>query len=468
MGDKYVNNTTEASEYEFDKLEQNEPANLQNGNTEMINVAASLSIGQVVQIDSGEIATHRIVDYDFENLYTLDRAYSGDPSVQLYFSDNNGESEAQAFTNINRALSEAVAGETVYVKWTQAGYRLTNANQIAEAIEPGTGDLNCKPIILEGYHTTEGDMRWGGAYYQSPLHAKVFGIDTTKKVKIDGEYEIDSLLSLNASVFVIVRNFYFTGATGLIIALANTPANVFFEHCIFAESGSVLSGVCDGFGFYDCYIADMDYGVSSYTTNCLGTIGAKIIGNVLDIGNYTKYGFGTGSANIDGVNGAYHGNLIIGGAYPVLARAGDMLINNTIYDSPCCIRLGINGQWTPVTIRNNIIVAKTAADKGILIAGSTSGAIINDNNCFWSVDDVAITNPIINDVPGAGAVSIGPNSIEVDPMLTSDYRPRNPQVLRGGNFDIYGNTGQIGAGVSEHKFQRRPAMGRSATKRFFR
>ncbi len=435
-----------------------------------ITTAASLILGQTIQIDSsGEATTFEITDVDSPN-YSVDRDISPEqpPDAGLYYTAKDGLSKTNAKTNINEVLADAVAGDTVYVKRNSVGYVLTNSDQMDKVVEPGMGDLKHKPIILEGYHTTEGDMRWGGAYYQSPLHAKVFGIDTTKKVTISGENALASLLKLNGSNFVIIRNFYFKDATGLILQLANTPSNVFFEHCIFADSGSVISGECNGFGFYDCYIKGMDYVVSLYTTNCTGAIGAKYAGNVLDIGNYTKYGFTTGSPNIEGINGLYYGNLIIGGAYPVLSRTGDTIINNTIYDSPCCIRLGINGQWPPVTIHNNIIISRLAADKGILIGGSTSGAIVHDNNCFWSVAGAPIDNPIVNDVPGGGAGVIGPNSIEVDPMLTSNYRPREPKVLRGGKPDIYGNAGQIGAVLSEHKFQRRPAMGRSATKRFFR
>ncbi len=464
MSDKYVNNAKTGVIY--DQLELSESIGVVNGSDLITDVAASLVGGQCVQLDAGTMASYRIA---YISPYQLDRNFEdATGTASMEYSYNDGESEEEAYPNINQALDEAVSGEAVYVKWTSTGYLLTNVDQIATVIEPGVGSLLSKPIILEGYHTTVGDMRYGGLHYQSPLHAKVFGIDTTKKVTISGEDALASLLTLNSSDFIIIRNFYFKDATGLIVALANTPANVFFEHCIFADSGSVLNGACNGFGFYDCYIKGMDYIVSSYTINCGGTIGAKFIGNVLDIGNYTKYGFSTGSAGYDGIRGLHYGNLIIGGLYPALARAGDTMINNTIYDSLTCIRLGFGGQWTPVTIRNNIIVAKTAADKGILIAGSTAGAIINDNNCFWSLDGTPITNPITNDVPGGGSVSIGVNSIEVDPMLTSDYRPREPKVLRGGNADIYGNAGQIGAVLSEHKFQRRPAGGRSTSKRFFR
>ncbi len=467
MTDWYVNNVRDGDGW-FEKCPTSQSISLTQSSKYCSNFPA-ISIGQSFQIDSGgnDWETYRYdAGGDMERVWPYS---SGNYTMRHGpVATYDGESETHAFVTINWALANAVSGDTVYVKWSPEGYLLTNADQIAEIIEPGVGSLLNKPIIIEGYHTTEGDMSWGGAHYQSPLHAKVFGIDTTKKVTISGENAMASLLHLDASAFVIIRNFYFKDATGLVLELANTPANVFFEHCIFADSGSVLNGTCNGFGFYDCYIKGMDYGVSSYTINCGGTIGAKFVGNVLDIGNYTKYGFSSGSTASEGVRGLYYGNLITGGLYPALGRAGDILINNTIYDSLTCVRIGYQGQWTPLTLRNNIIVAKTAADKGILIAGTTAGAIDNDNNCFWSLDGTPITNPITNDVPGAGAGVIGPNSIEVDPMLTSDYRPRNPLVLRGGNADIYGNAGQIGAVLSEHKFVSNAVASNQGRMRIFR
>ncbi|MCK5563802.1 MAG: hypothetical protein KAJ07_01030 [Planctomycetes bacterium] len=466
MTARYVDNSKTDGVY--DQMEASEEVTLVNGSPLITDVSAFLSYGQCIQLAySTEKETYRIAD---TSPLSLDRAW-GDTngSFLMRYTDKNGESAANAKVNINEALYDAVAGDVVYVKHTSAGYLLSNADQIKETITPGAGSLLMKPIIIEGYKETIGDMRWGGAHYQSPLHAKVFGIDTTKKVTISGEDAIASLLTLDASDFVIIRNFCFKDATGLIIALANTPANVFFEHCVFADSGSVLNGVCNGFGFYDCYIEGMDYVVSSYTINCTGTIGAKFVGNVLDIGNYTKYGFSTGDPNLADVRGLYRQNLILKGAYPVLARAGDTITNNTVYDSPNCIRLGAYlASSTPATIQNNIIVPTAAADKAIHITGAGEGSIINDNNCFWTVAGVEVTNPIVNDVPGGGAVSIGPNSIEADPMMTSDYRPRNAAVLRGGKPDIYGNAGQIGAVLSEHKFVSNAVASNQGRMRIFR
>ncbi len=469
MTNRYVDNTQ--GEYNrYDQFDLQSTATFAEDST-IITTAASLVFGQTIQLDGDDDAdTYEITDID---PYNVDRypALTQASPASLYHTAKDGLSKTNAKANINEVLAEALAGDVIYVKRTAAGYQLTNVDQMDKAIEPGAGSLLMKPIILEGFNTTEGDMRWGGAYYQSPLHIKVFGIDTTKKVTISGDDALASLLTLDSSVFVIVRNFYFKDATGLIIALANTPANVFFEHCIFADSGSVLSGECNGFGFHDCYIEGMDYGVSSYTISSTGMIGAKFVGNVLDIGNYTKYGFGSGysGAGADGVNGLYYGNLIIGGAYSIFVRAGDTITNNTIYDSLCCIRLGSGGSYSPGAIHNNIMMPRLAADKAIHITTANPGAIVHDNNCFWSVEGLPVTTPIINDVPGgATPIAIGPNSIEVDPMLTSDYRPKIPQVLRGGKADIYGHVSQIGAVLSEHQFKSNSAISNQGRMRIFK
>lgn len=428
-------------------------------------VGAGLPDGQTIQLDG---FTYRLT-YNGGGEYILDRAHynAGGGPVTMYYSNNTGGS-SDPFANINEVLAQALAGDTVNIKRTSNSYYLSESDQIPEPLEPGTGDIKNKPIIIEGYHTTVGDMRYSGEYYQSALDAHISGaIDTTKKVVICSGFEADNLLKLDGSGFVIFRNLYFNECNSAIIDLANTPRNVVFENCFFAESDFVMSGVCNDFTFVGCYVKSMFYGDSGYTINSSG-LGMKFVGNVIDIGNYTKYGCASGDANEPYSNGLHYGNLIIGGLYPILCRAGDMIMNNTFYDGVKGIRVGFGSSSAgKVTISNNIVMGKDVSSHGILVEGSYGTPIINDNNCFWSLAG-AMTNPVSNTVSGGGTLSLGPNSIEADPLFTSDYRPKNPQVLRDGYADIYGNTGQIGAMLSEHKFQRRSVAGRSTSKKFFR
>ena len=444
MTARYVNNSKvfDGQIYDQSVFENGENVTIAEGSPILTDVAASLDIGQYIQLLSNLEWTYRIIA---TSPYTIDRNWEGvSPGVAMWWNTHNGESEATAKPNINDVLNDAAAGDIVYVKHTAAGYLLDSRDQIAEIIEPGTGSLLRKPIIIEGYKDNIGDMRYGGAYYQSPLGAYVSGIDTTKKVTISGEDALANLLLLNNSEFVIVRNIHFKDATGEMVCAINGPTNVIFENCIFADSDYITSGSFDNFLFRDCYITGLGYVGSAYAINCHNT-GLKCIGCVLDIGNYTKRGFTSGGLGEPYTNGLYFGNLIIGGLYPIYARAGDTVINNTIYDSVNGVRtaFGVNSVGA-VTVLNNIFMGKDADSVGILINGGFGAPVINDNNCFWSLAG-AMTNPVFNDVPGSGPISLGPNSIEADPLLFSDFKLKENSLCLNSGMGLVDGHSSMGA-----------------------
>ncbi len=78
--------------------------------------------------------------------YILDRAWvDSTGSYTMYYGPRltyDGLSEAEAVTNINRALLSADGDSRVNIKWTSTGYQLITTDQIAESIDPqGSGNL---------------------------------------------------------------------------------------------------------------------------------------------------------------------------------------------------------------------------------------------------------------------------------------------------------------------------------------
>jgi hypothetical protein len=128
-----------------------------------------------------------------------------------------------------------------------------------------------------------------------------------------------------------------------------------------------------------------------------------------------------------------------------------LVIRNCVfYDIDDCIKL--DDPEARLVQFNNIFMLHTAATGKII--NRVYGAIkYSDYSCAWAIDGA----------PAAadrwGNIGIGANSIEQDPQFVDaangDFRPRNPNVLRGGKPDIADNVTEIGVVLQKYRFARR-------------
>ncbi|KPL25544.1 MAG: hypothetical protein AMJ75_00640 [Phycisphaerae bacterium SM1_79] len=120
------------------------------------------------------------------------------------------------------------------------------------------------------------------------------------------------------------------------------------------------------------------------------------------------------------------------------------------YNIDSCIRM--NDAESRLVQYNNIFLLHTSSTGKII--ERVSGSIkYSNHSCAWALDGI----------PSAtgrwGGSGKPENAIEENPQFVDaangDFRPRNPNVLRGGKPDIADNATEMGAVLQEHQFDRR-------------
>jgi hypothetical protein len=87
----------------------------------------------------------------------------------------------------------------------------------------------------------------------------------------------------------------------------------------------------------------------------------------------------------------------------------------------------------------------------------------NDYNCYYcAAGNFPLETPIMDDKAGGTAVVMGEHAIEVSADFADfgvgDFRPLNPQVLRGGKPDANGKATTIGAVLGQSQGMIRSRM----------
>lgn len=465
----WVNNNRHASGY-YEKMPTETTVSLNNGSRFYSPMLPETIIGSRLEINTpdGWRTYRKIAGGSFQRLWDF---ASGDYSLRYGdYSSYDGESEAYAWTSINRMLTKASGDAQINVKWSPEGYRLDYTDQLPEEIEPQVGGtiLTNTTLCVEGYKISPGDMSLGGEHYQSPMIAFVNGIDATKKVTIDGVGAMANLLSLDGVDNIMFRNFRFTGSTGSIFTSTNIPMNVSFENCFFDDASFVCNATCERFKFSGCYVKDMS--IADGNIFKLKGFGFLFDGCVVELTGSVVVGINIGLMTTGG--SAYICNsLILNGAQAIHTKGFTDVRGNTICNSAvAAIVCSSSSDLSQADAFNNIIMP-TAHDTGVAFlsgaAAGEGGSFNNDYNCIFSVDGQLLDN-IGSAESGNTSPTIGANSVQADPMLTSNYRSRNPAVLRGGKPDLQGNAGQIGAVLSEHQFKSNAAMSNQGRMRIFR
>jgi hypothetical protein len=140
----------------------------------------------------------------------------------------------------------------------------------------------------------------------------------------------------------------------------------------------------------------------------------------------------------------------IGGVYTDNWDTFLVIHNCVFYNIDSCIKM--NDPESRLVQYNNIFILHTAATGKII--ERLSGAIkYSDYSCAWAIDGA----PAASDRWGGSGKP--QHVMEENPQFVDatngNFRPRNPNVLRGGKPDIADNVTEMGAVLQKYQFARR-------------
>jgi hypothetical protein len=302
-------------------------------------------------------------------------------------------------------------------------------------------------------------MDFGGTYYQSPYAIlKAGSIDNTKAVLLDGD-------GLNVSAFdvavdnVIFENFHCSNTgTANSITFTGTPQNIVFRNCRFSAGNFAFGSAADSVLVDSCYSHDdltgnhyMFVGVANLLLNCVGKVAA------------TKFFAVVGSVDGSQVIGC----IAINGARGIRVFGNDIsAMNNTFYNQTVA-GVDLNNAKRAVVFNNIFDLAPGATGLYAITAGAY---IYNDYNCFIESDGTPLT--VGSHGSGYETPVLGSHSVQVDPdfvdAANSDFRARNPLLLRGGRPGPDGRAAVIGAIGQEYQFAARAGMVNQGRMKIFR
>lgn len=305
------------------------------------------------------------------------------------------------------------------------------------------------------------DIDAGGGTHPSNTWKRIIGIDgdgielvAGSYVTIDAQGGAHHVFKINNVSGIELRHIY----------AYNADANNYGFY--FTATSAVY-----GLQLRDCKSTDCKWAVYSDTNNIKGLsiIGGYfeaedyIINVIAGYGLYLGYAeFKAQSANYmlvtqsTGMNLIEHCILDGNGMGTDGIKCGStnrvlVVHDNVIYDVVDCIR-EISSGMTLIEYNNIFVV--TVGATGRAIDRNTGQILYSDYSCLWAIDDVT---PSASGRWGGG--SLPEHSIEENPLFVNagggDFRPRNPNVLRGGLPDIDDNPSQMGVILQKYQFARR-------------
>jgi len=421
--------------------------------------------------DFADVIDGMVVNLDFDAKYAdgwfTVLTHTDDLMVIEYNIPDANDNEAVtctfggAFDTLQNALDNTDAEDQNVFICTNKDETLAAAIDVDTAL-PTLADNTHFRII--GYKTappgnssmTDGDMDKGGTYYGGALDAYKSENSLTaymenslaECVTIDGDGGAWDIFALNNFDCFHIRNLYLKNIanTNSLISYTNTPRGGSIQNCKFTDARYALNGTINGLFLYDSYV-ESD-GSGSYST-------INTSGSMINMDTCVVYNPST-ETGIKIRFGSITNTLVIGGIWGISVQEGGSFSNNTFYNQTgSCISADVS--TSPVVAFNNIFVpAVAASDYAVGRRDTTppgSGSIIySDYSCGWSIDEA---EPLW--------VDKGPNSIGEDPDFVDeangDFRPRNPNVLRGGKPDAAGNPMPRGAVLQKYQFADRSRIG---------
>jgi len=378
--------------------------------------------GMVLYMEGAEVISGR---YEILSVgpgtVTIDTALGNDDDNTLTICNLGG-----AFDTLQHAVDNTDASDyDVSI--------LTNKDETPGATvsitSAGSVTKNTKLHII-GYNTNppsdaamlQGDMDYGGAYYQSPIDSYNDGISATGFVKLDADGGAYPVITIDGADNVVLRNLYLynTEANSSpedAIYPPNTPEGLTVINCRFDSVYQVLTtggaarfiGCANG---DDCAVLLLNLATGSSSIDCVWQTPSSTASGTVGIQN--------------GVVGTFIGNIIIGGVYGIRA-AGIALVKNNVFYNQSTAGVWVGNAAGIVTAYNNIMVIQ-ADGHGILVGANGGTIAYNDYNCIVDVNGDPLDDPVKNDYSGGMEPIIGSHSIKVDPKFInaagSDFRLR--------------------------------------------
>ncbi len=356
-----------------------------------------------------------------------------------------------SFDTISNALDNITANDA---GGRNDCYLFTKENEVISARPQVAGggnvQLNSK-LFITGFNTTLLDMMPGGAYYQSAYDAWINGIDADCHVEID-------LDDINSFVFtcnnVIVQNLRITNhSDGYVIEIANDIRNIVFINCIADDGYNVISFTGDNvnIAFISCYIFDSE--LDMIDANTLGNY-IFFIDCVLNSGanpsNQLIRMFWPGLCVVTGC-------IIITKAFCFLNKGDFLEWNNTIIASSSPVHFCHTTYSTHIGFKDIVILPQ---DGKFIHMGNLGGSsLLQQGHCLIGDDGEPFAGTYATNDESGGQISIKNmfSLLEIDPELDGNFRPRNPQVLRGGIPQLSDGLSQLGAVRQKYQF---PQKGR--------
>lgn len=346
----------------------------------------------------------------------------------------DGNSEANAWS-LAGALANAAAGDYVWIK--------------SDGVYSGSFTVNCSGsatgnthIFFIGYNDINNcdlvnhisDMDFGRPFWGGPLNPNAANC----WVSVAGSSA--NAVYQSGKNNIHWRNVYFRNnnmATGYYAYNMKNSQNCSFTKCRFQHS-------------------DTNLWMDSGSTNCLikYCYFSDYVGSNLDIGGtsylnmFSHCVFNGGAAKMYRSVGC--NSIFIGGSYAVGAfYYQNIVFNNTMYNqSSYCLAYGHNSYVGGLIEYNNIFIPAAKNVPAIYKNGNGSIAYSGYGCAYCVAGDSILDTPYS-----------GENGLNVNPQFVnaagSDFRPRNPLVLRGGVPDFAGNPAQIGAVLQKYQFVKR-------------
>ncbi|MFH1615023.1 MAG: hypothetical protein ABIG61_08070 [Planctomycetota bacterium] len=316
-----------------------------------------------------------------------------------------------------------------------------------------------------GYNTTpptnsglsNGDMDYGGDYYQPALDVLNNDVDSTRKVTIDFQNNaVGYMFNIASGVNTHFRNFYLydvpDGQHAIRFKTAG-PSGISFKGCVFEDYENFTADqIGKGVLFDDCYMNTTNSNKLLCTdTNC--TLFSRCV-----------IKFGAADQGIWALKATFNRCLFSGGTRAFYFAYYNAILNCTFYNQTS-YAIGLAGS-APGIVRNNIFYL-ASKDAYVIRGDSSSNSSILDfsHNCYYAPDG-SVAHPYYDEFSGIDYVLPGGGNLaDTDPQFVNagagDFRPRNPLVLRGGEPDIEGNPTQMGAVLQKYQFKSR---GRTANR----
>lgn len=402
---------------------------------------ASVIAGTIAYVDFSS-------DYTDGHYEILSVDNSGDNiTIDLVYTTNFPLAEAScggAFTDIDTA--DGFVSAASYSMWIYSN----KAQTLAAAINlngGGTVAKNTRKYFV-GFNTTPGDMDYGGVYYQSPLDAYINGIDTNKCVGIDANGGAFQAWIVDVPS-VTIRNFIIRNtnkaSNNTCIGLTTAAVGLELCNCRLYDAYRAISDTCNYILLRNCLVGD---GADNFRLQ-IGGVGIIAYGNVFNIGTGDKGLFVNIEAN-SLCSVSVFDNLFIGGTSAGLQMHGmSLLLNNTFYNQTTQCFYGNLATTHLVALSNIFNPAAGATD--IIITFDTNGGsvLLNDYNCNYGADNVAIATFAASALAGSTLATAGVHSINKNPVFLgvsrNDFRlDKNSPCLNKGLTLLNGQT-TIGA-----------------------